>query len=141
MDLERIQEVIVLDQLMSSAGVLYSHSERTTEHHFVQKGVSLIPPGIGESFMQAGIENVDVITGFDKEYDPFYGSSLNTVDESDFPAILEQTSTLIHELSWKLGVNQTIEVDEHYLTNLLSCFAVNGTCSIIEQTLEASHVD
>ena len=136
MGIERLQEVIVLDQLWNPDTLLYSHVENITSvHKFIEEGVSAIPPGIGESFVQAGIQNVDVITGFDKEYQDYYGTSIRSINETAFPAIVENTHVLLEELLWKLNVNRTVEVDETYLEQLLLCFVVNGTCAVIEQEL------
>lgn len=135
MDMERIQEVIVFDQLWTPEGQFYSHAEIPTLHNHVEEGVSMIPPGIGESFMQAGLQNVDVISGFNDEYQDYYGSSIHSLNETAFPAIIENTRVLLSELLWKLNVNETVEIEEAYLEQLLSCFVLNGTCTVIEQAL------
>lgn len=130
-----MKEVIVLDQLMSSSGELYSHAETSINHHHIKKGRSIIPPGIGESFIQDTSLPVDVITGYDEEYQPYYGSSLNVVGEESFPIILNITDTLLTEILWKLDVSSSVSVDKEYLKQLVMCLAMNGTCSIIENVL------
>lgn len=125
----------MLDQLMSHSGELYSHSETSIDHHHIRKGRSMIPPGIGESFIQDTLVAVDVVTGYNEEYHPYYGSSLNTVGDESFPVILNVTNTLLNEFVWKMGITSHVTVDEDYLKQLVVCLAMNGTCSIIENVL------
>lgn len=120
---------------MSSSGELFSHSESVVEHKVIQEGISYIPPGIGESFMQAGISNVDVITGFNSTYNSYYGSSMNTITENEFPAIFHIANQLLEEFIWKFDLDSSIQLDENYLKQLVLCFAVNGTCTLLEQEL------
>lgn len=127
--------MIVLDQLMSQSGVLYSHSETSINHQYIQKGRSMIPPGIGESFIQDTHLPVDVVTGYNEEYHPYYGSSLNAVGDESFPVLLNVTNTLLNEFVWKMGITSHVTVDEEYLKQLVVCLAMNGTCSIIEKVL------
>ena len=120
---------------MSPSGKLFSHSESIVEHKVIQKGISYIPPGIGESFVQADILNVDVITGFNSTYNSYYGSSMNTITEDEFPTIMFIANQLLEEFIWKFNLNSSIQIDEDYLKQLILCFAINGTCTLFEQEL------
>ena len=120
---------------MSPSGKLFSHSESTVEHKVIQKGISYIPPGIGESFVQADILNVDVITGFNSTYNSYYGSSMNTITEDEFPTIMSIANQLLEEFIWKFNLNSSIQIDKDYLKQLILCFAINGTCTLFEQEL------
>lgn len=120
---------------MSPSGKLFSHSESIVEHKVIQKGISYIPPGIGESFVQADILNVDVITGFNSTYNSYYGSSMNTITEDEFPTIMSIANQLLEEFIWKFNLNSSIQIDEDYLKQLILCFAINGTCTLFEQEL------
>ena len=120
---------------MSSSGELFSHSESVVEHKVIQEGISYIPPGIGESFVQANILNVDVITGFNSTYNSYYGSSMNTITEDEFPTIMSIANQLLEEFIWKFNLNSSIQIDEDYLKQLILCFAINGTCTLFEQEL------
>ena len=120
---------------MSPSGKLFSHSESIVEHKVIQKGISYIPPGIGESFLQADILNVDVITGFNSTYNSYYGSSMNTITEDEFPTIMFIANQLLEEFIWKFNLNSSIQIDEDYLKQLILCFAINGTCTLFEQEL------
>ena len=120
---------------MSPSGKLFSHSESIVEHTVIQKGISYIPPGIGESFVQADILNVDVITGFNSTYNSYYGSSMNTITEDEFPTIMSIANQLLEEFIWKFNLNSSIQIDEDYLKQLILCFAINGTCTLFEQEL------
>ena len=139
-----MHRVIVLDQLYSNSSTLYLHHEPQASLPSFQEAVPILesseaklPPGSGESFFLAGINETFVISGYDTQYESTaFGSSFSSLSMEDLPAITDLANSIARFVqSLVFDEGDPVEVEEEYLQQLLACLAVNGDCGIIEQTL------
>lgn len=139
MSLDRFKYVIVLDQLFPYQSSLYLHSEAAAAPlnlpSILPSSVQGLPPGPAHTFFQAGINDTYVISGYDATFAPGYMSALPL--RIQLSQAVEVANTLAAGIVSLLEPTEPVEVhvNSTYLDDLLSCFAVNGQCGIMEEML------
>ena len=139
LSLDRFKHVIVLDQLFPYQSSLYLHNEPSAAPlnlpSILTSSVPGLPPGPAHSFFQAGINNTYVISGYDASFAAGYMSALPV--HVPLSQAVEVANTLVTNIISLLEPTESVEVhvNSTYLNELLSCFAGNGQCGIIEEIL------
>ena len=145
LDLSSIEKVIVLDHLLPlEKDSLFFHSENNGKSSISFNGplsihpstISFIPPGTGESFIQAGIQNTVVITGYDKTYLTQYaGSVYSEIVDDPINTIAMIADTVYQYILTELEVESPTITDYSYLHSLTQCLVSSGNCTIIEEVM------
>ena len=129
----------MLDQLLPYQSALYLHSETAANPldlpSILPSSVAGLPPGPAHTFFQAGINDTYVISGYDTVFASGYMSALP--QQVQLTQAVEVANTLAASILSLLEPAIPVEahVNSTYLNDLLSCFAMNGQCGIIEEML------
>mgnify|MGYP006903063434 FL=1 len=132
--------MFVLDQLLPSTQ-LYLHHEADatpldlTPSILPSSSVGL-PPGPAQTFYQAGVRDVYVISGYDMTFAPGYGGSLPETMELN--QVVPVANTLAREIVTLLEPAEpspAVQVNATYLDGLLACLQRDGSCGLLETTL------
>ena len=132
--------MFVLDQLLPSTQ-LYLHHEADatpldlTPSILPSSSVGL-PPGPAQTFYQAGVRDVYVISGYGMTFAPGYGGSLPETIELN--QVFPVANTLAREIVTLLEPAEpspAVQVNATYLDGLLACLQRDGSCGLLETTL------
>lgn len=95
---------------------------------------SILPPGTGESFYQAGVKNTVVITGYDTVFTNSYLGSVFH-ESIDTEKVEKIAATVFEYVLSELDVKTEVTIESTYLDSLMHCLALDGNCTVIETTM------